>query len=333
MIAYVVMASTIIVAIGANYIIDDYKKLEEERQIIKSADILSKKNKSINELLVIESSINTTNTELMNDSILLKNKPIVSRIVDTGDESEIINRYHSALKIALKTNPNIDVNCSILSATEVITEVDCLKVHDKKFDFYHKDLYGNVQFKVNDEKTKNYLSQIQANKYNLSTENVKNSDEYFSINKNYITVSASTQNYIKNNKSALDEKIIKEIEVHIKNNNYSNASKEILNYQQKYIGVNPKLASLYQELLIKISDASISNTTSNDIIEAKKIIQEDLIRISDNPNMLNTILGKNEKVDELLKETKNNIDTIIRDSGLYSQILSQKKDAFISIIK
>lgn len=333
MIVYVVMASAIVVAIGANYIVDDYKKLEEERQIIKGADSLSKKNKSINELLVIESSINSTNSELMSDSILLKNKPIVSRIVDTGDESEIINRYHNALKIALKTNPNIDVNCSVLSATQAITNADCLKIHDKKFNFYHKDLDGNVQFKVNDEKTKNYLSQIQANKYNLTTENVRNSDEYFSINKNYITVSASTQNYIKNNKSALDEKIIKEIELQIKNNNYSTASKEILNYLQKSIGVNPKVASLYQELLIKVSDASTANTTDTEIIEAKKAIQEDLIRVSDNPNMLTAISGKNDKVDNLLKETKNNIDTVITNSGLYSQILTQKKDAFISIIR
>lgn len=333
MIVYVVMASAIVVAIGTNYIIDDYKKLEEERQIIKNADSLSKKNKSINELLVIESSINNTNSELMNDSILLRNKPIVSRIVDTGNESEIINRYHNALNIALKTNPNIDVDCSVLSTTLAITNEDCLKIHDKKFSFFHKDLDGNVQFKVNDEKTKNYLSQIQANKYNLTTDNVKNSNEYFSINKNYITVSASTQNYIKNNKSTSDEKIIKEIELQIKNNDYSSASREILNYQLKSVGVNPKVASLYQELLIKVSDASGAKPNDKEIVESKKNIQEDLIRVSDNPNMLNAIFGKNDKVDKLLKETSNNMDSVITNSGLYSQILTQKKDAFISIIK
>lgn len=333
MIAYVVMASAIVVAVGTHYIYDDYKKMEDERQIIKSADSLSKKNKSINELLVIESGINNSTSDLLNDSLLLKNKPIVSRIVDSGNDEEIINRYHNALKIALKTNPNIDVNCSILSATQAITEQDCLKVHDKKFNFYHKDLDGNVQFKVNDEKTKNYLSQIQANKYNLTTDNVKNSDEYFSINKNYITVSSSTQNFIKNNRSTSDEKIIKEIESQIKNNNYTSASKGILNLQQKSVGVNPKVASLYQDLLIKVSDASSANATDNEVIEAKKSIQEDLIRVSDNPNMLNAILGKNDKVDNLLKETKNNIDTVITNSGLYSQILTQKRDAFVSIIR
>lgn len=291
--ANILLISTFLIGVAVSLLISDFKQYQSERNDINKAKQLSEQNRAIGNVINIEnhSSGLKLNSNLSN-SQLLHTKPIsyrISEFKEGSKEQDIANRYAEAAKIVLKDNPNLDINCSLISNTNLITFDECLTVHDKEYDFFHKTDDGSLAYNLTNENVKKYAIQIEANKYNLKTEEIDNNNKII-LDKRFVD---PNNTFLNKKNSDLVEKNLNTIKNHLLNKNYLLASAGLYNIKKNNYQQIPLISNLYSQLLEEIevlTKNSLPGTYEHDL---RLKIQAEFLKLTKVSNIMETIKHNN----------------------------------------
>lgn len=335
MIAYLLTGVVVTTGLIASVLIDDFKKYENERKIINTAQDISEQNNTLNKIVSLDSAISKgeVNNNLSN-SKLLANKPMAMKIVSFENgkkEKDIVNRYASAAKIILKDSPNANINCSVLASTNLITVEECETVHEKNYNFYHKLDNGNIAYQVEDNNVKKYVSEIEAHKYNLKIDDVSGANNKVVLDKNYI--SAPNKFIDKKNLNEKENSLIK-VRNYIKNSNYILASSELYNLKKNNYEFNPFISSLYVQLFDEVYSKT-KDATSGENYELKLKIQSEFMKLTKNSNILENLDVENHLNAKLfiasMVDNYNSIRTLEKQQNIVSESLPLLNNFVISL--
>lgn len=286
------IAGVVTAGMFTTLIVTDLKKYEEERNNINIAQKISHQNNTVNRIINIDSAINGRNiNSSLSNSALLTTKPISFKIVNfENGESEkvVVNKYSTAVKEIFKTKPNSDITCSLLAETQIITIEECNQVHDKEYDFYHKTQEGNVAYEVSNEKVGKYITEMEANRYNLETTDIS-VDKKIVLDKNYI---ATVNKFLTKKNKENKENEIERVKNFTKNGDYLLASAEIYNMKKHNYQYTPLISNLYLQLLDDIEAKTSDAVEGTEDYQIRLKVQAEFIKLTKSSNMLSNMETK-----------------------------------------
>ena len=269
------------------------KKYEEERESVNTAQSISDNNKFVNKIINLDSTVGINTNPNLSNSQFFKDKPITNKIVEVEkSERDLINKYSEASKVLLAKNPNQTITCSLLVGTNLISLEDCNKIHDKNFNFYHKNTDGNLAYKIENDKVNKYISKIESNRYNINIEDVSKGDNVYSVDKNFLT----NQNKFINNKSLIEKenKIIK-IKNYIEKEDFLLASALLYNMKQNSYDYTPLISELYIKLFTDVEIKTKDAISSSSEYELRKNIQLEFLKLTKCSNIMENLNLENQE--------------------------------------
>lgn len=311
MFAKMILVGVIVLGFSVGIIIQDFKTYQNERNDINEAKQISGQNQAVGNIVNIENSTTGLKTtgNLVN-SQLLSTKPVSYKIVEFSGgttERDIANKYAEAVKIVLEENPNVDVNCSLLSETDQITYDDCLTVHDKEYDFFHKTNNDSLAYDVENENIKKYVIQIEANRYNLKTNEV-NTDDKIVLDKRFV----NPNNIFLDRKNAeILENTFNNIKSNLNNKNFLLASSDLYKLKKNNYQDIPIISSLYAQLIEDVETKTKDSTIGSEDYDLRLKVQSEFLKLTRVSNIMENLKSNNSVlVNNFIDSVATNYSTI-----------------------